>query len=76
MSEEEYFPNWLFEAIVEDYLPWELASDYSYEKFAEKYTLHDSLWVGLFANVTYEDTAILVFMWDSVWLPDEIAKTT
>jgi hypothetical protein len=75
-EEEKYFPDWLHEAIVEDFLPWESAKNYSYEEFSEKYTLHDSLWVGLFANVSYEDAAILAIIWDAVWLPDEIAKST
>jgi hypothetical protein len=75
-EEKKYFPDWLYEAIVEDFLPWESAKNYSYEEFAEKYTLHDSLWIGLFANVTYEDAAILAIIWDAVWLPDEIAQST
>lgn len=75
-EEEKYFPDWLHEAIVEDFLPWESAKNYSYEEFSEKYTLHDSLWIGLFANITYEDTAILAIIWDAVWLPDEIAEST
>lgn len=76
IEEEKYFPDWLFESIIEDFLPWQSAKNYSYEEFAEKYTLHDSLWIGLFANITYEDTAILAIIWDAVWLPDEIARST
>lgn len=76
MIEKEYYPKWLYEAIVEDFLPWEKAQTLSYKEFSDKYTLHDSIWIGLFANVTYEDTAILSIIWDAVWLPDEIAEST
>src|SRR5215216_2317656 len=76
MIEEEYYPKWLYEAIVEDFLPWESAQNFPYEEFAQKYTFHDSVWIGLFANVTYEDTAILSIIWDACWLPDEIAEST
>lgn len=75
VEEGKYFPDWLYEAIIED-LPWKSAKNYSYEEFAEKYTFHDSFWIGLFASVAYEDTAILAIIWDAVWLPDEIAKST
>ncbi len=76
IEEEEYYPKWLYEAIVEDFLPWEKAQTFTYEEFSEKYSLHDSIWIGLFANVTYEDTATLAIIWDASWLPDEIAEST
>lgn len=76
VEEEKYYPDWLYEAIVEDLLPWESAKNYSYEEFSKIYTLHDSIWIGLFANITYEDEAILAIIWDSFWLPDEIAAST
>lgn len=76
MIEEKYFPDWLYESIIEDFFPWESAREYSYEEFSQKYTLHDSIWIGLFANITYEDEAVLAIIWDSCWLPDEIAKST
>jgi hypothetical protein len=76
MIAEEYYPKWLYEAIVEDYLPWAKAKNCSYGGFSEKYTLHDSIWVGLFSDVSYENNAILVILWDAVWLPDEVAEST
>ncbi len=76
VEDEKYYPNWVYESIIEDFLLWESAKIYSYEEFSKKYTLHDSIWIGLFSNITYEDSAILAIIWDSCWLPDEIAEST
>jgi len=69
-EEEEEYPDWLYRDLVEDSLPWENKSPYDLESFFERYTLHDSNWVGCFLNVAFTQDAILAFQWDSVWLPD------
>jgi hypothetical protein len=56
-------------------LPWGEGREYSFAEFSEKYTLHDSAWVGLFHDVGYEDSVILAFLWDAVWLPNELARS-
>ena len=61
---------------MEDTLPWNEAKECSFQEFSEKYTLHDSVWVGLFYDVAYENNVILTIIWDAVWLPDEIAQST
>jgi hypothetical protein len=69
-------PGWVYKELVEDYLPWEEGIKMSFTEFNQKYTLHDSGWIGIFFDVAYEQTATLAIQWDAVWLPDEIAKST
>lgn len=68
--------NWLYEAVIRDTLPWGEAKGCSFREFSEKYTLHDSVWVGVFYDVAYDDSAVLAIIWDAVWLPDELAQST
>lgn len=68
--------EWLYGAVVREALPWGVGREYSFGEFSEKYTLHDSVWVGVFYDVAYEDSAVLAFVWDAVWLPDELARST
>jgi hypothetical protein len=70
------YPDWLYQSIIEDSLDWNEAEEYSFQEFSEKYTLHDSYWIGLFYDVAYENNLILAIVWDAVWLPDEIAQST
>jgi hypothetical protein len=70
------YPTWLGQSLLEDDLPWEAASIYSVREFLDRYTLHDSNWVTIHYDVAYEAQATLVIMWDSFWLPDEIAQST
>jgi hypothetical protein len=69
-------PDWFYKELVEDSLPWEEGIKMSFTEFSQKYTLHDSGWIGIFFDVAYEQTATLAIQWDAVWLPDEIAKST
>lgn len=48
----------------------------SFNQFHEKYTLHDSHWIGIFYNVGYEQAVTLAILWDVVWLPEEIKTST
>ncbi len=68
--------DWLYRAVMQDTLPWGEGREYSFAEFSEKYTLHDSNWVGLFYDVAYEDSAVLAVLWDAVWLPKEVARST
>lgn len=76
MSEDQFYPGWVYRDLIEDNFPWESKSSLDLESFLEKYTLHDSNWVGLFLDVAFSQNAILGFQWDSVWLPDEIKVGT
>jgi hypothetical protein len=77
---EEYrlkqYPDWLYQSIIDNTLNWKEAKEYSFQEFSEKYTLHDSYWIGLFYDVAYENNIILAIVWDAVWLPDEIVPST
>ena len=68
--------DWLYGAVIRDTLPWGEGKEYSFQEFSEKYTLHDSVWVGVFYDVAYEGSAVLAMTWDAVWLPDELAQST
>lgn len=68
--------EWMYGAFVRDTLPWGEGREYSFPEFSEKYTLHDSNWVGVFYDVAYADAAVLAIIWDAVWLPDELARST
>ncbi|EDN69722.1 hypothetical protein BGP_3093 [Beggiatoa sp. PS] len=74
--DEEQHPNWLYKALIEDTFPWDKSADLNFQTFNEKYTLHDSVWVGIFYDVAYEQSVILAFQWDAVWLPDELKEST
>jgi hypothetical protein len=81
MDSEERFdeldhPGWVYKELVEDYLPWEQGRKINFTEFNKKYTLHDSYWIGIFFNVAYNQTVTLAIQWDTVWLPDEIVKST
>ena len=67
----KYYPDWLFEALIEDFLPWEIGKQYSFEEFASKYTFHDSSWIGLYLNLKYENSATIALIWDPYFLPDD-----
>jgi hypothetical protein len=69
-------PGWLYRELVEDCLPWQQGKRMNFKEFNEKYTLHDSGWIGIFFNIAYERTATLAIQWDAVWLPNEIKQST
>ena len=47
-----------------------------FDKFMEKYTLHDSYYVGLFYDLAYDNNIVIAIQWDSVWLPESVSKST
>ncbi len=53
--------------IMEGDLPWERSMEAHIDSFLERYTLHDSNWIGLFTDCGYDDTAIAVISFDPVW---------
>jgi hypothetical protein len=70
------YPDWLYQSIIENSLNWGEAKEYSFQEFSQKYTLHDSSWIGLFYDIAYVNNLILAIVWDAVWLPDGIAQST
>ncbi|MEO0377599.1 MAG: hypothetical protein AAF329_23955 [Cyanobacteria bacterium P01_A01_bin.17] len=75
MNDDQLFPNWLYPDLIEDALPWEKKTNLTLETFVERYTLHDSYWVGIFHHVAYDPSVTLAFQWDSVWLPNEASHS-
>jgi hypothetical protein len=74
MLENHMHPNWLYKNLVEDNLPWDKKSGYRLDDFLNKYTLHDSIWIGIFHHLAYANYITLAFKWDSFWLPNEIIE--
>ncbi len=67
------YPPWLGNDLINDRLPWEKGLNISFSEFSNKYTLHDSCWIGLFYDVGDRASVILAIHWDAVWLRDSIA---
>jgi len=76
LESEQFYPNWLYRKLIEDDLPWDQKASLTLETFFEKFTLHDSYWVGIFHHVAFDSSVTLAFQWDSVWLPEEVKKGT
>lgn len=72
MHNEDFYPSWLYKKFIEDSLPWSTTASLELVSFLEKYTLHDSFWVGIFNHVAFDNSVTLAFQWDAVWLPDEV----
>ena len=70
--DDDDYPLWLGDSIIQDKLPWEQGLNISFKEFSKKYTLHDSGWIGLFYNVRNKTSVTLVIDWDTFWLPDNI----
>lgn len=51
-------------------LPWQSAWKTSFAEFADRYTLHDSIWIGILLPLSEGNEAILAIEWDAYWLPD------
>lgn len=72
----EDYPQWMGDYVIDDKLPWEQGLSVDFEEFQKKYTLHDSVWIGLFYNVGSDASVTLVIQWDAFWIPEEISKST
>jgi len=62
--------------VLEGYLPWDRAVEIHIDAFLERYTLHDSMWVGLFTDCGQEDAAFAVIILDPVWNPSVSTPTS
>lgn len=69
------YPHWLYQKLIDDLLPWHQAQEITYREFHERYTLHNSYWVGIFYGVAYEQAVTLAIQWDAVWLPTTIKES-
>jgi hypothetical protein len=57
---ESLHPGWFYEALIEDSFSWPDGVSMSFEEFAQKYTLHDSYWIGAFLNIAYDWPYLLI----------------
>ena len=62
--------------LVDDSLPWDRSIQLHIEAFLQKYTLHDSYWIGLHTNCGFEDAAVAVICFDPVWNSSVSAPTS
>lgn len=44
--------------------------------FLDRYTLHDSYWIGLFTECAWQDSSVLVLRFDPVWNSSVSAQTS
>ena len=58
--------------VARDELPWDRAWVADFGEFCDRFTLHDSFWVGVFLNVNESNEAVFLFEWDSHWLPEPL----
>jgi hypothetical protein len=69
-------PNDLAAKIVESTLPWSDATQFHIKAFLERYTLHDSNWLGLQVDCGWEDSVVAVIVFDPVWNSSISAPTS
>src|SRR5262249_55582522 len=58
--------------LARDHLPWTRAWAADFSSFAERFTLHDSYWIGLFLPLSEANEAVLAVEWDGHWLPEPL----
>jgi len=61
----DYYPRWLGPAVVAGQAPWPQALRFTWGQFLTSYTLHDSLWLGLYLESGQE--GLLAIRWDTYW---------
>jgi hypothetical protein len=67
-------PEWMYESVIENILPWDKSVRLEIESFLAQYTLHDSYWIGVYSDIAYENTSILIINWDPAWLPKKLQR--
>jgi hypothetical protein len=63
------YPDWLGRDLLAGTLPWELGLPSSLETFLDRFTLHDSQWIGLYTET--ERNGTLLLRWTPPALPAE-----
>lgn len=75
-AEEDDYPVWLGDYLINDKFPWHKGLNTSFQEFQKKYTLHDSYLISLYYDMCDTASGIIAIHWDAVWLPDSIALST
>ncbi len=60
-------PDALAKDIAEDAVRWDQAQPMAVADFHEKYTLHDSVWIGLHLDTAWDGEATAIIALDTVW---------
>lgn len=63
--EEHYDPDWLRKGLIDGAFPWGSGYAGTLARFLDRYSLHDSFWVGLWLQTT--GRGIAVIRWDLAW---------
>lgn len=53
--------------IVEGALRWDQGTNVDIIRFLKRFTLHDSMWIGLYTECAWQDTSVAVIQLDPVW---------
>lgn len=69
MTENDYYPHWLSQGILENSFPWDKAQTASMPAFLSQYTLHDSPWIGFWFGAA---EPIALIRWDTFWHKEQI----
>jgi hypothetical protein len=64
--------DYVLGSIARGTLPWEKSWAADFSAFGDRYTLHDSVWAGIFLDVCAGNEAVLVVEWDAHWLPEPL----
>jgi hypothetical protein len=60
------YPEWLGDALLRKTLPWDGGLPVPMPFFLQNYSLHDSIWEGLWVEPAYGEATAIV-RWDSYW---------
>jgi hypothetical protein len=66
----------LAHSVVDDSLPWDRSIQFHIDTFLQRYTLHDSYWIGLHTNCGLDDAAVAAISFDPVWNPSVSTPTS
>ena len=64
---DDYYPAWLAPGLLHDNFAWEAGVRSTLPAFLAEYTLHDSSWIGLTTDPTYQGSATAVIRFDAFW---------
>lgn len=67
MSNDWCLPQQLAREIAESLVNWKLAEVLECEEFHQRFTLHDSHWIGLHTDVAWDGEATAVICFDPIW---------
>jgi hypothetical protein len=69
MIDNDYYPRWLSQGLLENSFAWNRAQTSSMPAFLAQYTLHDSPWIGFWFGA---GEPIALIRWDTFWHKDRI----